>query len=94
MEITDSDEIELINKYRDGYRGVYWHVVDFEYRAEELENLALEDDSDKFTPIYDRAKFEDALDRMLNKHDCNIGITWDTVDYYLDTYCLMEEQNE
>ncbi len=24
------------------------------------------------------------LEYCLNKHDCNIGVTWDTLDYYID----------
>lgn len=38
--------------------------------------------------IYDRSKFEYALERMIGKHDANIGITWDTIDHYLNEYCL------
>jgi hypothetical protein len=29
---------------------------------------------------------QDALEHMINKHDCNNGITWETVDYFYEMY--------
>lgn len=80
------DEQRLVEDYRNGYRGIFWHIDDFEQEANQIE-----DDGEL---IYDRTKFEYALDNMIHKHDCNIGITWDTVKIYLDMYCLLPEEDE
>jgi hypothetical protein len=29
---------------------------------------------------------QDALEHMIRKADCSIGVTWDTVDYYYEFY--------
>lgn len=85
MENNNQEEISLIEKYRDGYRGVFWHKDDFEQQAELKEHIFENKD------IYDRSKFQDALELMIYKHDASIGINWDVVDYYLETYCLKED---
>ena len=54
--------------------------MDFECRAEGLEE-------GNWEKVYDKTKFQAALDRMIDQHDATIGITWDTIDYYLDEYC-------
>ena len=79
VELTET-EIELIEKHRDGYKGIYWHPNDFEMKAMNQLNPT----------IYDKSKYEDALDHMLRHHDCNNGITWDTISFYLDEYCKKE----
>lgn len=30
-----------------------------------------------------RAKAQDSLEEMIRRHDCNFGITWDTLDFYI-----------
>jgi hypothetical protein len=32
-----------------------------------------------------------ALEEMINSHDCNEGITWGTIEYYLDKYGKINE---
>ena len=66
-----------------GVRGIYWSVEDFKSRA-------VERDKDK----YDESKFEEALDRMIDKHDATMGISWDTIDFYLDEMCLKQIKDE
>jgi hypothetical protein len=34
-----------------------------------------------------RKEAQTLLEEMIRKHDCEIGITWFTLDYYLQTYC-------
>ena len=90
MEELTKEEVRLVNDYRNGFLGVYWHIDDFEARAIEKE----EQDLKEYTPrpvLYDRIRFEESLLAMISDHDCNIGITWDTIDYYLNEYCLIEE---
>ena len=62
---------------------VYWCVEDFRQRADEREK-------DIKKKVYNREDFKAALDMMISKHDCSLGITWDTVDVYLDLYCRRE----
>ena len=59
-------------------RSIVWSVADFEDRSsiEKFNNYK-----------FDKTKFSLALKLMIKDHDANTGITWDTVDYYLDTYC-------
>ncbi len=64
-------------------RAVWWSVEDLEQRAAEQEDLEEEQ-------LYDRSKFESALDTMISDHDCDWGISWDTLDSYLGSYCRLE----
>ena len=91
MIITDSEEIRLVEHYRNGYRGIYWHVEDFEQQAQIKEDAAIDVDPNIELPLYDRDFFQDALERMIYKHDANEGINWYTIDYYLDSYCKIKE---
>lgn len=82
MTLTQ-EEKDLVEKYRNGYRGIFWGIADFEAKAkakemEECGNIK-----------YDRDLFETALDKMINRHDPEQGITWYTISYYLDTYCTL-----
>lgn len=85
FEISYSDSVILKTVFGEaeirfnspGTKGVYWSVDDFQCRVNEKENPSL----------YDESKFENALKIMIEKHDANIGITWDTIDYYLDEHC-------
>lgn len=66
-------------------RSIIWSVEDFESRA--IDVLDLEEGDESWKEIYDEDKFDHALTTMIHDHDCNNGITWDTIDYYLDEYC-------
>ena len=82
---------------------IIWGIDDFRSRAFEKEvdndeewaanhqdyDINLLDPADQPKLLYDRSKFSLALERMEHHHDCNNGITWDTIDYYLDEYCLL-----
>lgn len=81
-----------------GETSVGWSEEDFEKRAREIEeDNAPKDcgidfaDTSKEIPaefqLFDREEFGWALEAMIDKHDATIGITWDTVDHYLRTYC-------
>jgi len=74
---------QLNNALDPNNRAVWWSVEDLEHRAAEQEDLEEE-------KLYDRSKFESALDTMIHNHDCNWGISWDTLDVYLDSYCRLE----
>ncbi len=75
-------------------RSIVWGVFDFESRARETEGWESGEDFEDMSievpekfKRYDRTKFEDTLIRMIKEHDYNNGITWDTVDDYLDEFC-------
>jgi hypothetical protein len=64
-------------------RIISWCVKDFEQKASEIEENAGK-------KIFDRSKFLDALSEMIAKHDCNFGISWDTVECYLYENCKLD----
>lgn len=82
--IVTEEELSLINSYRSGTRFIGWSILDFESQAQ------VDEDATGLT-LYYRSKFPEALEAMIYKHDCNNGITWDTINYYLDTYCKINE---
>lgn len=84
MIITDENEIELVERYRRGARGVFWNTLDFEDRARRMEE-------EEGMELFDRSLFPEALERMLEDHDANYGITWNTIDYWLDFWCKLPE---
>ena len=83
---------------------ITWTVEDFIYRAfqkeyddfndfmkmDNINNTSIED-AKKYLKKYDADKFEDALYDMIRHHDAEIGITWDTIDTYLDNDCLKDK---
>lgn len=82
IQVTKSIK-EMIIETTKGMSYIGWSVEDFKYQASNQEDPS----------IYDETKFKDALDIMINKHDASIGITWETIDYYLNEYCLKEIKN-
>lgn len=64
-----------------GTASIVWSVLDFAGRAKDLS----ENDS---SLEFDETKFEDALHEMIRKHDASIGISWETIDFYLMYKCL------
>ena len=81
------EEQEIVQMYRDGFRAIWWSVDDFESRAQILEDIYV-------GRKYNREDFQYSLEEMLHHHDANNGITWDTIDEYLDYYCLIQKEDE
>ncbi len=77
----------LGDSYKQGYRTITWHVDDFEQQAQTIEE-------GKDEKLFDRSKFEEALSRMIDKHDANIGINWDVINVYLYDYCMLDEPED
>lgn len=79
---------------------VYWSVEDFEAKAksmfedlkdsEPMEFLHL----DNWEQFYDKSKFPEKLEQMINRHDANDGITWLTVEEYVGTCEIRKNTNE
>ena len=63
-----------------------WTVEDFEHRAAEMEESYGEGKA-----LYDPSKFEEALHCMVNNHDASMGISWESVDFWLDEMCRIKE---
>jgi len=62
---------------KDGYVCIFWHRDDVLQRAE-WDNVTLTDE-----------EVEAVLDLLDNKHDASIGISWDTIDCWID-YVISE----
>ena len=75
---------EIVSPNRENEASIVWTTDDFESRAEQLE-----EDSEPL--LFDRAKFQSTLHLMIRKHDATIGISWDTIDAYLQEYCKLQE---
>jgi len=71
----------------DRFRAIWWSVDDFEHRA-----WTIEADNPETAPLFDRSKFTEALECMCHDagEDPDYGITWDTVDQYLEHFCRLE----
>ena len=63
-----------------GENVVIWSVRDFQTKAQSNKG-------DNWNVYYNENKFQEALNVMMNKHDPMYGITWDTIDFYLDEMC-------
>lgn len=86
IELTPEEKL-LVEQHRNGYRGIFWHVDDFESQAQIDEEFAKENGEEL---KFDRDEFQTALEKMINEHDATLGITWDTVSMYLNDYCKFE----
>ena len=71
---------EVVDNYTPSWKSVSWDVEDFKGMAKQKKGK----DWKKF---YDKSKFKDALSEMIRKHDAELGITWFTVEFYLDEHC-------
>lgn len=71
---------ELISNEDSGF--VEWHIDDFIGRAEEQERTI------------SKEKAREALAHMIRKHDAELGISWITIDCYLDEYEDEEEEDD
>ena len=95
FEMITNSCIEDISNVGTG--SITWTVADFESKAEELfyyykeidkeHDKNILEDCKSWEDYYDKNKFLNALEEMIHDHDCDIGITWYTVGYYLDTMC-------
>jgi hypothetical protein len=66
-------------------RGVItYSIADFEGRAKDIVG---DNEDNEYAPEFDETKFPLALEKMINSHDMCNGITWDTIDFYLEEYC-------
>lgn len=68
---------------------IYWSTQDFETLAIQNFDELKKDHPEEFKrfesweQLYDKTKFPAVLKKMIDKHDCEIGITWLTLEHYL-----------
>lgn len=86
--ILKDTSIAQIRFLEPGTKCVVWSTEDFKGRAIQIEG------EDNWQNVYDESKFQEALDRMIDKHDAESGITWITVDFWLNELCLKQNENE
>lgn len=65
---------------------IKWGIVDFESRASELEENSLDTEL-----RFNRTRFPYALRILEDRHDCNLGITWNDVDDVLYEFCKLSQ---
>ena len=62
---------------------IAWHNEDMEELADHYEANADPSESVK----YDRSRIPFAMMEMMHNHDASMGISYDTLEFYLDEYC-------
>ena len=89
LDLDSQSGEEIQPEQRLQLRQGFYGAIGEEWAANHQDcDIYLLDPADQPKRLYDRSKFSLALERMDHDHDCNNGITWDTIDYYLDEYCL------
>ena len=59
---------------------------------DDFQHMAIDKTSeDEWEEYYNKDMFSMALCEMTRKHDAELGINWQTVEYYLDTYCKIKD---
>ena len=82
-------EFEFLNMPKDDYRQKYEDLLaEFEQYKRESIKWSVEDftlyEHDKYTINEEQA--QEALERMIARHDATMGISWDTIAYYITEY--------
>lgn len=69
-------ELDALQQEFDQYKreSIKWSVEDFTGEAKNIGYHITEEQA------------QDALERMIHKHDCELGITWLTIQYYIEEY--------
>lgn len=95
--LKDNITLRVYNQEEEGL--ISWSVEDFKGSAESFINnrfseMSEPDKKEIYHRVFDESKFPDALEKMISKVDHSIGITWDTVDYYLHEYGLRDDEDD
>lgn len=77
LEIKYNNLLENFEQYKK--ESIKWSIEDFTHL-----------DKDEWEITDELA--QDALEDMINNHDCNIGITWVTLDDYIEKYGTKVEE--
>jgi len=81
-----------MNNYQEKYEAL---LKEFEQYKRESIKWSVEDFTLYEHPRYtiNEEQAQEALERMIYKHDASIGINWDVVEYYLTEYGTLKEDN-
>lgn len=72
---TGIEIIKILDEYEKKMKGaVCWAPEDMIHMAKTEGWELSEDDA------------QEALEEMIDEHDCSVGITWETVSFYIDKY--------
>ena len=76
-------------KESENKKAIYWSINDFEGMAEKMFKELKDEHSEEFKnldnweQLYDKNLFPQMLEKMINNHDANEGITWQTIEFYV-----------
>jgi hypothetical protein len=62
---------------------IAWHNSDMEALADSFEDSSC----DGYKVNYNRDLIPLAMEAMIDNYDCSVGISYDTLEYYLEEYC-------
>ena len=80
----------MIN-YEEKYNAL---LAEFEQYKKESIKWCIDDfiDQDRYSITEEQA--QRALEEMIQNHDCNYGITWNTLEYYINKYGIVKEDTK
>ncbi|MGL6064235.1 MAG: hypothetical protein ACRC0V_08480 [Fusobacteriaceae bacterium] len=58
--------------------------VSITWSVEDFIDMAIQKEGKSWESIYDKSLFEEEILEMFHNYDCQFGITWDTVEDYLE----------
>ena len=82
------DTHDLRNALNPECSSIWWCVDDMRWVAKDFEDR---NDAKRGT-YYDYDKIPGIFRYMMYKHDCTNGITWETIDIYLNQYCVKDKE--
>ena len=65
-------ELAVHRAFSPDWGSEWWHIDDVAMQADSRGKTLTEEEC------------RDVLGMMMRKHDCNIGINWDVIDYWID----------
>jgi hypothetical protein len=72
--------------YPEYIRTLRWSTEDFKHKAQQIQG-------NNWREYYDESKFVEALNKMFDNHDANVGISWITLEFYLNDMCRIKTDN-
>lgn len=88
--IKQNTKIEIQESKKESFKlPIYWSVEDFEGVAETMfkglkdEHPKEFESLDNWKQLYNKSLFPQMLEKMINNHDANEGINWQTIEFYV-----------
>lgn len=85
--------MEVTIKLEKGQMAIIWSTSDFQRVAEDnweiyRDELDTHNDATKWQDVFNPEYFQEALEAMIENHDCNQGIDNDMIETYLIKHCV------